>query len=534
MPGHPVKRLSLTGESAAVPASTGRDDARAPVRTRSLDTSAELVLLTLSIANAAAWYGLFRWYGLLENRNNTHFSFEKVPGGFDSSQLRQTALLFLLATLIYVAGFLFIRSLPGMSLSLKGLTGLFIAGPVVANVLLYPVAALDVFNYMIELKLAYHYDQNPYLVTFEAYREDPFALPAFLVDVRLFYGPVWLLVSWLPVAIAGMDDVIRLLIALKIFNVLLLGITAWAIAHYGEDRRRGWLAGLLFLANPLVLFEGVGNAHNDVMMTCFLILAMLALRKQSPMAGPLLALSALVKFYTLALVPIFLVAMLAGKWGWRRIGATAGLTLVSVVLVCAPYWSGGEMVDGLREGLERSQQMDHVSLYSLAQQYELEQEALGSGDPDFIRSRPSAEIISEATKDSLRNGFALAFILGAGLLALSVRRGRSVEAASAETLMLFVILLTNLYPWYLIPILAVLALRPDRSGIAYLVGATVLGLVYYPMFVYAHFNTEWSRYEVHQFLALFLTAPILVLLLVRWGGPIAQRLSPRLRSRAAT
>jgi hypothetical protein len=120
------------------------------------------------------------------------------------------------------------------------------------------------------------------------------------------------------------------------------------------------------------------------------------------------------------------------------------------------------------------------------------------------------------------------------LLALSVRRGRSVEAASAETLMLFVILLTNLYPWYLIPILAVLALRPDRSGIAYLVGATVLGLVYYPMFVYAHFNTEWSRYEVHQFLALFLTAPILVLLLVRWGGPIAQRLSPRLRSRAAT
>ena len=192
------------------------------------------------------------------------------------------------------------------------------------------------------------------------------------------------------------------------------------------------------------------------------------------------------------------------------------------------------MVDGLREGLDRSQAMDHVSLYSLAQQHELEQVAIHSEDTEFIRSRPSDEILTDATKDRLRNGFALAFILGAALLALSVWKGRSVEAASAETLLLFVILLTNLYPWYLIPILAVLALHPDRSGIAYLIGATVLGLVYYPMFVYAHFNTEWSRYEVHQFLALFLTAPILLLLIARWGGPIAQRLSPRLHARAET
>ena len=59
--------------------------------------------------------------------------------------------------------------------------------PTVANLFVYPVGALDVFNYMIELKLAYGYGEKPYLVTFAGYRDDPFALPAFLVDVPLFW-----------------------------------------------------------------------------------------------------------------------------------------------------------------------------------------------------------------------------------------------------------------------------------------------------------------------------------------------------------
>ena len=55
-----------------------------------------------------------------------------------------------------------------------------------------------------------------------------------------------------------------------------------------------------------------------------------------------------------------------------------------------------------------------------------------------------------------------------------------MERGAVVTLMLFALLLTNLYPWYLIPIFAILALRPDRLGLTYLFAASALGLAYYP------------------------------------------------------
>ncbi len=368
---------------------------------------------------------------------------------------------------------------------------------------------------MIELKLAYHYDQNPYIVTFEAYRADSYALPAFLVTITLFYGPAWLLVMWIPTAISGFTDFIETLIALKVFNVLLIAITGYLIARYQRDRRLAWVAAALFVANPLVLFEGVTNAHNDVLLTVFIVGAMLALQRRSPLAGPLLALSALVKLYTVALAPIFIVVALKERWSWKRIAMTFVLTVLTVVVTCAPYWGDGELVEGLRAGLEESQEMDHVSLLSLARQYVQEQEAQERPDTDYVRSRPSFEIVPEQTQDRIRTGFTVAFAIATLLLAATVWKGRPPELAAAETLALLFLLMTNLYPWYLIPVVAVLALHPDRLSRAYIIIASGLGLVYYPMFVYAHFTSDMTRFEVHQFLALFLTAPILIYLAAR-------------------
>ena len=62
--------------------------------------------------------------------------------------------------------------------------------------------------------------------------------------------------------------------------------------------------------------------------------------------------------------------------------------------------------------------------------------------------------------------------------------------------------------------------------IASLLLATVLGLAYYPMYVFAHYNTEWHRFDVHLFLSIFLTVPILLYLLAR----IANGLRISLRS----
>jgi hypothetical protein len=475
-------------------------------------------LWMLALLNTVAWYPLYRWYGLFENEHNTHFAFEKIHGWFDSPIIRRTLLLFLLIAATYGMAIWLYRRLPSPGWSEKLALLALAVGPAIFNVILYPVGALDVFNYMIELKLTYHYDQNPYVVTFFAYRSDSFALPAFLVDITLFYGPAWLLVSWIPTAISGFDDVLRTLLALKIFNLSLLALTAYLIARYQREPRLRWTAAILFLANPLILFEGVANVHNDVLMTAFLVGAMLALQRKSPLAGPLLALSALVKLNSLVLAPLFVVVVLKDRWGWKRVAQSMVLTLLAATLVSAPWWGDGKLVDGLRDGLEQSQEMDHVSLLSLARQYAQDREAdqaVNQRTAEFIRSRPSMEVVLQSTLDRIQYGFGGAVVIGALLLAAAAWRGRPPELAAAGTMLLLLLLGTNLYGWYLIPVFALLILRIDRLGFGYIVLASALGLAYYPMYVYGHFTTEWERFTVHQFLSLFLTLPIILYLAAR-------------------
>jgi hypothetical protein len=125
------------------------------------------------------------------------------------------------------------------------------------------------------------------------------------------------------------------------------------------------------------------------------------------------------------------------------------------------------------------------------------------------------EVVPQSTLDRIQYGFAGGLIAGALLLAFAAWRGRPPELVAAGTMLLLLLLGTNLYAWYLIPVFALLAMRIDRLGFGYIVLATALGLAYYPMYVYAHFTTDWNRFHVHLFLSLFLTLPIVIYLTLR-------------------
>jgi hypothetical protein len=491
-------------------------------------STTDRALWLLALVAAAGWILFAWWYSLPANETNTHFAFEKIPGGFASPILRGTLLLFLLLSAIYAGGYLLIsrqeRLSPGARIAIVAMIGL----PAIANLFVYPVGALDAFNYMIELKLAYGYGENPYLVTFAGYRDDPFALPAFLVDVPLFYGPVWLLAYGLPVALVGFETIIGLLGALKLFNVGLLALTGLLIYRSQEDDRAGWLGVYLFLANPLVVFEGVGNAHNDVLMTLFLVAALVAFRRKSVFAGPMFALSALVKLFTIVLAPLLLAVMLRDRWGWRRLALAGSLALLVVVVSVMPFWADGAMVDGFRKGTAKSQEMNHVSVLSLAQQ-SVSTRSVSSGVAPLVSSGSGSTLASPpawqpdslwqlpssiAARRTLVTQVCVAVFAALSLgIAVAVARGRVMEAGVVDTLMLFSLLLTNLFPWYLIPIVAGVALWQNRLGLGYVFIGTALGLAYYPAYVYARFGSGWDELTLHLFLALFLTAPMLIYLI---------------------
>jgi hypothetical protein len=286
------------------------------------------------------------------------------------------------------------------------------------------------------------------------------------------------------------------------------------------------------------LFEGVGNAHNDVLMTLFLVAALVAFRRKSVLAGPMFALSALVKLFTIVLAPLLLAVMLRDRWGWRRIALAGSLALLVVVVSVTPFWADGAMVDGLREGTAKSQEMNHVSVLSLAQQAAGTRSVSSGLAPLFsigggkssTRPGESSTVPAwqtktvlglpslEARKSLITRVCTIVFVALALGIAVAVARGRVMEAGVVATLMLFSLLLTNLYPWYLIPIVATVALWQNRLGLAYVFAGTTLGLAYYPAYVYARFGSGWGELNIHLFLALFLTVPMLIYLLAAAGG----------------
>lgn len=455
----------------------------------------EILLVTLSMLATCCWLFIYRWYSVFDHASEPFFAFEKLPGRFDSPALRWTEALFLAISAIYVAGYWVIRSTPRISPVIKLAVITLIVAPATVNVFLYPVGALDVFNYMVELRLAYHYDQNPYITTISQYQGDPFAEYAFQKRIPLFYGPIWLLMSGLPTLTVGLDDVLQVLLALKVFNLLVLAVTALMIASHQHDERHRWLAFYAFFANPLVLFEGVGNAHNDVLMTAFLVASVLALKRRSTLAVPLLVASILVKFFTATVLPLVGLYLILNRWGWRKMVVSALISMVVVIVAFVPFWDGMATIDGLRDGIRRSQDMEHVSPFSLAQQY-------------VERRR------GEDEAPAVRQAATIAFLALALVIAWRMALGRHIVASMVAILLLFSLFLTNLYPWYLIPIVALLALRRDALGAGYLFVGTTLGLAYYPLYVYAHFNTDWSRLQVHLFLSLFLTVPMVIYLVI--------------------
>jgi hypothetical protein len=259
----------------------------------------------------------------------------------------------------------------------------------------------------------------------------------------------------------------------------------------------------------------VGNAHNDVMMTCFMVAAIYALgaKRGKWSGGPLLALSALAKLFSGVLAPLFLVETIMRRWSKRALAIAAASTIAVVIVTAAPFWDGGDLWGGFREGTRLSQRMDHVSLLSLAQQH-LKQERVESSIAGW-RFVPyaSADVVPQDQQDRLHQQFTVAFVvLALCVVAARLRRIISLERAAALTMVLFTLLMTNFYPWYLIPIFALLALDLDALGLSYMLAATALGLAYYPAYVWAHFNTEMPLYNVHLYLAIFLTAPMLAFL----------------------
>jgi hypothetical protein len=116
------------------------------------------------------------------------------------------------------------------------------------------------------------YDLSPFAFSPDAFpASDPWlSLAGEWADAASPYGPVW---EWLSLGAYHLSGGFYLghLFALKILSVMAYLGSVWLVYRILLQIRPEWaVPGSAFFAwNPLVLFESVQNAHNDIVMVFF-------------------------------------------------------------------------------------------------------------------------------------------------------------------------------------------------------------------------------------------------------------------------
>jgi hypothetical protein len=217
------------------------------------------------------------------------------------------------------------------------LTGIFV----------YPVNAIDVFNYIAESILLVEHHANPMIVSLVKYPQDPQVnLTAAWGVYPAAYGPLGLCIDAIPTLLVGRNVLANLILLKVMFSGMLLVEAYVAYRILSKIGPKFALAAVVALAwNPFAILEYSADSHNDIMMVFFVLLAVLALVEKRPvLALVLVTASALTKYSSLPLIPIFFVYSFSHQSGYRqrlRYAALAiGASLLLTLVLFAPFWAG--------------------------------------------------------------------------------------------------------------------------------------------------------------------------------------------------
>jgi hypothetical protein len=209
--------------------------------------------------------------------------------------------------------------------------------------MMYPITATDVFEYVFHSRILVHYGQNPLAVPPNAFPNDPFLKTVNWARHPSPYGPLWVLLTVPGSLIAGDDLILNLTLMGTLAVVFFLGC-ALMIAAVLRCLNPGYqvIGTLLFAWNPLVLFEAAGNAHNGIIMMFFALCAIYFLvRRQWLWVIPALVASVFIKYITAILLLPFLFycwrAQADKRQRWSYFIKTSVVTAIFSALIILPF-----------------------------------------------------------------------------------------------------------------------------------------------------------------------------------------------------
>ena len=248
----------------------------------------------------------------------------------------------------------------GAALRVRPLAAAIFTAAVTTAILVPPLLSSDVYAYAAHGRLFVLYGQNP-CQTLPIYLADvgDSVAPYLVWNWPTVYGPVWTRIEIAAVGLLHSGGLWPQVVLLKLVQAGALTAAALAgrritqILSPGRENLTLLAIGL----NPLLLLEGPGNGHNDLLMVSFLLVgAMFYLEKKYLPAALFLGLSVGVKMVTLAVLPWVLMDYSRGR-SWRQ---KFGAAFVAIALVLLPSVI---CYSGLGSGLETLAAVQSRSLY---------------------------------------------------------------------------------------------------------------------------------------------------------------------------
>lgn len=365
-------------------------------------------------------------------------------------------------------------------------------------VIMYPIGATDMFDYVFYSRILVHYGQNPLSVPPINFRSDPFLRTVVWYKTPSPYGPLWILLT-VPGSLFARNDLTLNLLMMHALPALFFLASAIVIALILRHSDPAHLLGgtLLYAWNPLVLFEGPGNGHNGIIMMFFVLLAIyLLVRKKWIWVMPALLASVLIKYISAILLLPFLIFCLRAQPDWRHrlrfLAITSAICLVIVAVVVAPFFS-------IPSGL-----LDEANWYSLLAVPTLAlhflKDAVGEKD---------AKTIIVAVSSIL---YLVLYILSLKFIPMEYKPRRLVLLSTWLTAAYLTLACVYFQPWF-IKWLVALGVWANQKIVRRMIFAfTVSGLASYAVSFYWVWNwTNWTRAQTNSiYVAVIFGPPILV------------------------
>lgn len=256
---------------------------------------------------------------------------------------------------------------------------------------LYPFDAADIFDNIVHGRIISLYHANPFIKVGSDFKTDLFYPYMGWKFTPSAYGPAWELMAALTTVLVG-NGIIANVVAFKLLNLIFMAGSAaclfFILRRYMPERTLANV--LLFLWNPIVLYETIGNGHNDIMIVFFMVAAAWAMTRHRYVIAVLaLVLGTLVKFVPALLLPLVVVI------AWRelpnlrsrfRFLIIAGISsLILIFLAYGPFWQGFAVL-----GIDRRQTMFTTSISSMA--YYLLRSSMGAVATGTLIARVTAVV----------------------------------------------------------------------------------------------------------------------------------------------